>query len=326
VDVARFKSEFLADYWSRHGLSRHARAMSEAHDLARIGSRFAPLSNWIANAPLVRRLNEHVLGVDRRRRLPAFVRTPLAERVAPVTEPDAVLFTDTFTNYYDPEIGLAAIAVLNAASVRVGLAGNVCCGRPKISKGVLADAKALAAENVRRLYPHVAAGRQVIFCEPSCLSAVREDAPDLLRGEAQRRARTVAAGCVLFEQIADRLAPRLGFTSGPPAVLLHGHCHQKAMGLLAPARALLSRLPGTTVIDLNAGCCGMAGSFGYAREHFEVSHAIAEQRLLPAIRQKTPGTIVVAAGTSCRHQVLDFAGETAVHPAVLMAAHLDRRR
>ncbi len=323
VDVARFKSEFLADYWSRHGLSRHARVMSDAHNLARLGSRFAPMSNWIANAPIVRRLNEKILGVDRRRRVPQFVRTPLERRVVPVENPDAVLFTDTFTNYYDPEIGLAALRVLGSAGMSVGLAGNVCCGRPKISKGVLDDARAMAAENVNRLYPHVAAGRQVIFCEPSCLSAVREDAPDLLRGEAQRRARAVAAGCVLFEEAADQLSSRLAFTPGPPIVLLHGHCHQKSMGLLAPAKSLLSRLPGTTVVDSNAGCCGMAGSFGYAREHFDVSRTIAERRLLPAIREKSPGTVVVAAGTSCRHQVLDLAGETAIHPAVLIAAHVE---
>jgi FAD/FMN-containing dehydrogenase/Fe-S oxidoreductase len=325
VDVARFKSEFLADYWSRHGLSRHARAMSDAHNLARMGSRFAPVSNWIANVSIVRRLNETVLGIDRRRRVPPFVQKPLERRVQPVAHPDAVLFTDTFTNYYDPEIGLAALRVLGAAGMHVGLAGNVCCGRPKISKGVLDDARALAAENVNRLYPHVAAGRQIIFCEPSCLSAVREDSPDLLRGEAQRRARTVAAGCVLFEEAVDQVSGRLMFVSGPPAVLLHGHCHQKSMGLVAPARALLARLPGTTVVDSNAGCCGMAGSFGYAREHFDVSRAIAERHLLPAIRQKAPGTVVVAAGTSCRHQVLDLAGETAVHPAVLVAAHLETR-
>jgi FAD/FMN-containing dehydrogenase/Fe-S oxidoreductase len=323
VDVARFKSEFLADFWSRHGLSRHAQAMSDAHELARIGSRFAPVSNWIANAPLVRRLNEKLIGVDRRRRVPSFARTPLERRVPPVSNPDAVLFTDTFTNYYDPEIGLAALTVLSASGLHVGLAGNVCCGRPKISKGVLDDARVLAAENVNRLYPHVTAGRQVIFCEPSCLSAVREDAPDLLRGEAQHRARTVAAGCVLFEEAADQIAPRLILTSGPPTILLHGHCHQKSMGLLAPAKALLSRLPGTSVVDSNAGCCGMAGSFGYAQEHFEISRSIAERRLLPAIRDKAPGTVVVASGTSCRHQVLDLAGETALHPAVLVAAHLD---
>jgi Fe-S oxidoreductase/FAD/FMN-containing dehydrogenase len=323
VDVARFKSEFLADYWSRHGLSRHARAMSDAHALARIGSRFAPLSNWIANAPVVRRLNERVLGVDRRRRPPAFARTPLERRVPPVKDPEAVLFSDTFTNYFEPDIGLAALTVLKAGGLEVGLAGNVCCGRPKISKGVLADARALAAENVNRLYPHVDAGRRIIFCEPSCLSAVREDAPDLLRGDARRRARIVAGGCVLFEQVADQLAGQLTFTSGPPAILLHGHCHQKAMGLLGPAKTLLSRLPRTTVVESNAGCCGMAGSFGYARDHFDISRAIAEQRLLPAIRQRAPGTVIVATGTSCRHQVRDLTGEMAVHPAIVIASHLD---
>lgn len=323
VDVARFKSEFLADYWSRHGLSRHARVMSDAHAIARLGSRFAPFANWIAGMPVARRLNEQLLGIDRRRPLPRFAARPLDRRVAAVREPHAVLFTDTFTNYYDPEIGQAALAVLGAAGLRVGLAGNVCCGRPKISKGVLADARALAAENVNRLHPHAAAGRSIVFCEPSCLSAICEDAPDLLRGEARRRARDVGAQCVLFEEAAGRVAHCLAFRAGPPAVLLHGHCHQKSMGRLEPARALLGRLPGSVIIDSGAGCCGMAGSFGYAREHFDVSRTIAERRLLPAIRDKAPGTVVVASGTSCRHQVHDLAGERAVHPAVLLAAHLE---
>jgi FAD/FMN-containing dehydrogenase/Fe-S oxidoreductase len=323
VDVARFKSEFLSDYWSRHGLSRHARAMSDAHRLARLGSRFAPVSNWIANAPLMRRVNERLIGIDRRRHVPAFTNRPLTDRAAPVDDPDDVLFNDTFTNYYDPEIGLAAIRVLNAGGVRLGLAGNVCCGRPKISKGVLDDARALAAANVERLYPHVVRGRRVVFCEPSCLSAVREDAPDLLRGEMQRRARTIAASCVSFEQAASQLGDRLVLSSGPPAILLHGHCHEKSMGLVAHTRSLLSGLPGTTVLDSNAGCCGMAGSFGYAHEHFEISRTIAEQRLLPAIRQRPAGSVVVATGTSCRHQVLDLAGEAALHPAMLIERHLE---
>jgi Fe-S oxidoreductase len=208
----------------------------------------------------------------------------------------------------------------------VGLAGNVCCGRPKISKGLLAEAARLAAANVERLYPHAAAGRRVVFCEPSCLSAVKEDAPDLLRGEAQQRARVVAEACVLFEELAASVANRLTLSAGPPAVLLHGHCHQRAMGLVAPAIALLSRLPGSIVAAPDHGCCGMAGSFGYAAEHYEVSRAIAERRLLPAVRAKAAGTVVVAAGTSCRHQLRDLAGETALHPAVLMAAHLEERR
>jgi Fe-S oxidoreductase len=323
VDVARFKSEFLAAYWMRHGISRHARLMGDAHRIAKLGSRTAPVSNWLARTAVARRANERVFGIDRRRRPPAFARRPLTARATPASTPDVVLFADTFTNYYDPDIGLAAIDVLRAAGLRVGVAGDACCGRPKISKGLLGEAARLGARTVARLYPHASAGRRIVFCEPSCLSAVREDIPDLLRGEDQRRAREIARVSVLFEQVAAEAADRLSFRSGPPAVLLHGHCHQKSMGLVRPSAVLLSRLPGTAVIELDAGCCGMAGSFGYAREHFDVSRAIAERRLLPAIRQKPAGAVVVASGTSCRQQVSDFAGETALHPAVLLRRHLD---
>ncbi len=322
VDVARFKSEFLASYWARHGVSRHAWVMGRAHAIARLGSRTAPLSNWIANNTIVRRANEYLIGVDRRRRVPAFARRSLSRQVRPSDRPDIVLFADTFTNYYEPHIGLAAIAVLEAAGLRVGLAGDGCCGRPQISKGLLQDAALLAAETVNRLHPHAKAGRRIVFSEPSCLSAVREDIPDLVRGDTQRRAREVAAVSVSFEEVAESVSDRLSFTAGPAAVLLHGHCHQKSMGLVRPAAALLSRLPGTTVTDLDAGCCGMAGSFGYARDHFEVSRAIAERKLLPAIRHREPGAVVVASGSSCRHQVMDLAGEVALHPAVLLRDHL----
>ena len=149
-----------------------------------------------------------------------------------------------------------------------------------------------------------------MFLEPSCLSAVREDAPSLLRGDAARRARVVAGACVLFEEYLERewQAGRWRCRSrpGPSTVLLHGHCHQKSMGLVAPARALLSRIPSCTVVDLDAGCCGMAGSFGYAREHYDVSRLIGERRLLPAARALEDGAVLVAAGTSCRQQVARF--------------------
>jgi Fe-S oxidoreductase len=322
VDVARFKSEFLSDYWRRHGTPFQARALGNIHTLAAWASRFAPLSNWVINNPLVRRLNERLLGVDRRRRLPAFRRRTLS-RLAPQLDEscDVVLFNDTFTNHCDPAIGLASIDVLRAAGFRVGIVRHSCCGRPQISKGLLANARALTMRTVEELHPHVAAGRKIAFCEPSCLSAMREDVPSLQRGEEQRKAREVANACFLFEELVET-APLLKLKAGPPAILLHGHCHQKSMGLLAPARSLLSRIPGSTLVDLDAGCCGMAGSFGYAREHFEVSRQIGERRLLPAVRQKAPGTVVVASGTSCRHQVKDFTGENAVHPAILLQSLL----
>jgi FAD/FMN-containing dehydrogenase/Fe-S oxidoreductase len=322
VDVARFKSEFLADYWRRHGTALHARALGQARRAAEWGSRLAPLSNWIVNSGLGRRLNERVLGIDRRRTLPEFERNTfarLAQDRPQAVSPDVLLFNDTFTNHYDPEIGIAALDVLLAAGLRPALAPNRCCGRPQISKGLLDDARAMASRNTELLFAEANAGRPLIFCEPSCLSAIREDAPALLRGEARRRAEVVARSAVLFEEFVAGRISTLPLKAGPKTILFHGHCHQKSMSLAAPAKALLSAIPNTTVVDLDAGCCGMAGSFGYAREHYEVSRAIGERKLFPAVRNKPAGAVVVAAGTSCRHQIADFAGESAVHPAVLIA-------
>ena len=166
-----------------------------------------------------------------------------------------------------------------------------------------------------------------MFVEPSCLSAVREDAPDLLRGTLREKARVVARHAVLFEEYLEREVgagrATLPLAGGPSEVLLHGHCHQQSMGLGAPAAALLRRIPGATVIDLDAGCCGMAGSFGYACEHYDVSQAIGERKLLPAARALPAGAVLVAAGTSCRHQVAHFTGVQAVHPAVLIRSLLE---
>jgi FAD/FMN-containing dehydrogenase/Fe-S oxidoreductase len=319
VDVARFKSEFLSDYWQRHGTPLEARVLGNVSSLAVWGSRFAPLSNWIAGTGAVRRLNERLLGVDHRRRLPQFKRQTL-RHLAPVEDghADALLFNDTFTNHYDPEIGLAALRVMRRAGLRMRLAPNQCCGRPQISKGLLADAREMATRNTDALHADAVAGRPIVFCEPSCLSAVREDAPALLRGESRRRAEQVAAASVLFEEFASTLMERLTLRPGPSSVLLHGHCHQKSMGLVGPAKTMLSHIPGASVVDLDAGCCGMAGSFGYAHDHYDVSRAIGERKLFPAVRKKGDGAVVVAAGTSCRHQIADFTGETAIHPAVLL--------
>jgi len=128
----------------------------------------------------------------------------------------------------------------------------------------------------------------------------------------------VARASVLFEEFLTARATTLALANGPRTILLHGHCHQKSMGLLAPAKTLLSRIPGATVVDIDAGCCGMAGSFGYAKDHYDVSRAIGERKLFPAVRGKGADAVVVAAGTSCRHQIHDFTGESAVHPAVLL--------
>jgi FAD/FMN-containing dehydrogenase/Fe-S oxidoreductase len=238
------------------------------------------------------------------------------------SDPGVALFGDTFTRYYHPEVGLAGAAVLAAAGFRVTLAPNTCCGRPMISQGLLDDARKQAAINTDRLHPLADRGHPLVFFEPSCLSAVREDAPALLRGDAQRRARAVADRAFLFEAFleAECQAGRahLHLNAGPSRILLHGHCHQKAMGLVPSARSLLSRVPDVRVVDLDAGCCGMAGSCGYMRDHYEISRAIGERRLLPAARAMSAGDVLVASGMSCRHQIADFAGVRAVHAAELL--------
>jgi FAD/FMN-containing dehydrogenase/Fe-S oxidoreductase len=330
VDVARYKSEFLAGYWDRHGMSAAAHAFGDGHSAAAWGSRFAPLSNTIANSSLGRWAAEKLVGLDRRRSLPVWASQTLRKRIKPVTsnqEPvTALLFADTFTNYADPEIGLAAIDVLSASGISTHLAPNVCCGRPLISQGRLPEARKLAAANVHALYDAVDHGHTIVFVEPSCLSAVREDAPDLLRGELQRRARVIAKHSMLFEEFLETECAggraTLALKPGPSNILLHPHCHQRSMGLAAPAKALLSRIPDTTVVDLEAGCCGMAGSFGYTTDHYDVSCAIGERKLLPAARSLQVGSVLVAGGTSCRHQVADLAGVTAMHPAILLRSLL----
>jgi Fe-S oxidoreductase len=239
-----------------------------------------------------------------------------------------VLFADTFTNFYHPEIGMAAADVLDAAGVSVRLVPHQCCGRPLISQGLLDEARQLAAANAATLFDAASRGEQIVFLEPSCLSAVREDAPSLLRGDLQRKAEVVGRASVLFEEFLDsglkdgRLS--LPLNAGPSTILFHGHCHQKSMGLAKPAHALLSRIPSAAVVDLDAGCCGMAGSFGYGRDHYDVSQAIGERKLLPAARGMKPGDVLVAAGTSCREQVKHFTGVRAQHPAELLRSVLDR--
>jgi Fe-S oxidoreductase len=326
VDVARFKGEFLADYWRRHGTPIGTRALGHVHRLAKWGSRSAPLSNRVAASSPVRWLTERVLGIDRRRTLPAWSRRTFSSVFRQHQEPGAPgrcvhLFRDTFTEYFTPEIGQAAQRVLERTGFNVGLAPNVCCGRPLISQGLLEPARKQAELNARALYSHDPAPCPVVFLEPSCLSAVREDAPALLRGELREQALQLANRSVLFEELIGRegtAALRLG--AGPRAVLLHGHCHQKAMGLLAPAVDLLSRIPGARVVDLDAGCCGMAGSFGY--RHFDLSRQIGERRLFPAVRERDKDAVVVASGVSCRHQLSDFTGARALHPAELLLSLL----
>jgi Fe-S oxidoreductase len=323
--MARFKSEFLADFWSRHGTPWRAKALGNIHKLSIWGSRFAPISNWIAGSLPSRWVNDKLLALDQRRALPPWKRQTFEKWLARNPRQQGggssiTLFNDTFTNHYEPEIGVSALEILERGGGSVNVVRPGCCGRPLISQGLLEEARAHAATVVESLFPIASRGENILFCEPSCLSALKEDAPSLLRGDQQQKARVVAKACRLFEDFASQLD--LPLRAGPSKILLHGHCHQKSMDLVPATMALLSRIPSCSVVDIDAGCCGMAGSFGYMKGHYDVSSTIANRRLLPAVRAMKSGEALVAPGTSCRRQLLEFSGAKAVHPATLIRSLL----
>jgi Fe-S oxidoreductase len=231
-----------------------------------------------------------------------------------------VLLDDCFTTYNNPEVGIAAVRVLEAAGYRVELAGLRCCGRPAISKGLLTLGRELARENVARLLPHARRGVPILGCEPSCLVTLLDEYRDFRLGsEAEEVAR---ASSLVEDFVADpQRAGGLAFQPREGSVLLHGHCQQKAVIGTAGALAALRRIPGMEVKELDSGCCGMAGSFGYERGHYDVSAALANRVLIPAVRAN-PAARLAAAGFSCRSQVHGLAGIAALHPIEILAEQL----
>jgi Fe-S oxidoreductase len=326
VDMARLKTEFLARYYEAHGIPWRARLFGHSATLNRMA--VGPLAG-VAAALLSRPAVKRALGVAPERTLPRPARQSFAAwwrrrggSDSPAMAPAdrrVVLLIDPFTNYNYPEIGVAAVAVLEAFGLRVD-ARAIDDGRALISKGLLAGAKKAAERTVRALRPLAEAGLPLVGLEPSSLLTLRDEYFHLLPGDG--RVEVVARQAWTFEEYVDRLAAardlRLLFADRPRRVLLHGHCHQKALVGTGPARRALALPPGTVVEEVDSGCCGMAGSFGYEAEHYAISLQMAERRLLPAVRAAGAATIVVAAGVSCRQQIAHGAGRPALHPAQML--------
>jgi FAD/FMN-containing dehydrogenase/Fe-S oxidoreductase len=327
VDMAKLKAETLYQQSRSRPLPLGAVLMGRVHELNAIGSATAPLSNWLAGLPAVRWLNETLLGIDRRRALPVFHRDHFRRwfrrHEAPPsagTRGEVIVLDDCFTTYNEPAVGAAAVAVLEAAGYRVRLAGIPCCGRAAISKGLLDLARDLARESVARLVEPASRGVPILGCEPSCLLTLVDEYRDFRLGPD---AAVVAAACRLVDAfVADRQAvPELDLAPRPGRVLLHGHCHQKALVGTAATRAALRRIPEIALTELDSGCCGMAGSFGYEKGHYEVSAALANRVILPALAAD-PGATLAAPGFSCRSQIHGLARVRAWHPIELIAGQL----
>jgi len=326
VDMAKIKYEFLAHYQAEHGTPLRSRFFGNIYALSDLAHWFAPLLNPALKLPPIRWLNEKALGIARQRILPPFAARSFRDWYrgghdrADGRQKSVVLFTDTFTNFNHPEIGAAAVKVLEAAGYEVLLANHGCCGRPMISKGLLDQAKAAAARNVNALADFAGRGMPIVGLEPSCLLTLRDEYLDLLPDDP--RAKQVAEKTLLIEEFLSSLAVRgelhLRWKAEARRVLVHGHCYQKALTGTGPLLQML-RLPGWEVSEINSGCCGMAGSFGYEAEHYGISQTIGEERLFPAVRSADPDTMIAASGMSCRHQIEGGTGRTPRHPIQLLA-------
>ena len=289
--------------------------------ISRLASAFTPFSNWFANTALNRWLMDRFIGIDKRRQLPQFSRQTFSSWFAKrqhkhVGDKGQVLFfNDTFVEYNEPHIGMAAVLILENAGYEVLLAKQRgCCGRPLISKGFLKLAKARVRENIASLTPYAEQGIPIVGIEPSCMLTFKDDYLDLYDAPQVGMVADhvfMLEDFLLKEHQSGNL--KMNFTGKEKQILVHGHCHQKALVGMAATLQILNMPPGYSATEINSGCCGMAGSFGYEKEHYEVSRQVGQERLFDVVDEAGPEVEIAAVGTSCRHQIADFTERKARH-------------
>jgi Fe-S oxidoreductase len=320
--MAKLKYEFIAQYYEKHGRPFRAWLFGNIEMINRVGCLFAPLSNWIAKAPPSRAMMDFV-GIAPDRNLPPFAGRTFerwfGRRHGKSFDKKVVLFADTYLNYNYPSIGFAATEVLEVAGFEVLLADKRCCGRPMLTGGMMSEVKKNAAYNVDRLSEYARDGYEVVGFEPSCVSMLTDDYNDLIPGEETR---LVAEHSHTFENFISKLNKdgnlSMKFTDKEKTILVHGHCHQKALWGIGPSLDVLNLPPGYSATAIDSACCGMAGAFGYEKEHYDISLKIGEQRLLRVVREADPSVEIAAAGLSCREQIAQTTGRTARHPAEIL--------
>ena len=308
VDMARMKIEALAARVAKQGVGLRARVVAELPRYAPAAARLAPLVNLRNRVPLLRRLGERMLGLSAARPLPAWGKPFRHTPAEPAPRGDVLLFADTFNRYFEPENLRAAVRVLAAAGYRAVLPPGrpVCCGRTYLSAGMVDRAR----EEARRTLAALAGTMPVVGLEPSCLLTLRDELPSLLPGV---EAKALADRAVLLSEFLVREGIKLPLRALDTRAHVHGHCHQKAFGAFPDALAALRGVPVLDVKPIASSCCGMAGAFGYQSETQGESRAMAEAGLLPAVRAAGEADLIVADGTSCRHQIRDLSGREAVH-------------
>jgi Fe-S oxidoreductase len=333
VDIAKLKAEFLQHYYDSHGVPLRSRLVAGFADGARLASVFPGIYNAVFQTPWIRKTFNRIVGFHPERTLPKVNRVTLRHwfknrsslQPAGKRNGRVHLFCDEFTNYNDLDAGIAAVELLELLGYEVVLPRHVESGRASLSKGLIRRARSFAEENVRLLSPVVSESEPLIGIEPSAILGFRDEYPVLVAPPLRESARALAPHCLLLDEFiareadAGRITAAL-FTDRPQAIHLHGHCHQKATASLDPTIRMLSLPKNFTVKIIPSGCCGMAGSFGYEAEHYDVSMKVGELVLFPAVRKLDGDSVVAAPGTSCRHQIHDGTKRKALHPAEILRA------
>jgi FAD/FMN-containing dehydrogenase/Fe-S oxidoreductase len=318
VDVASMKTEVLYQMGKRHGFSLRQRAAGHIRRQLALAALLPSLYNAAAGTRLARSA-AGLAGIDPRRSLPRVAKKTFSRRFPDLPQgagpAEIALFNDTWNEYQRPQVGVGAVRLFAAAGAKIHLPRVFCCGRPMLSEGLIDEARRNARRNLEVLYPLIERGVPLVGLEPSCILTVRDDYKKLLPDD--ERVERLAGATRLFEEALLELDAELPLREGSP-VLLHGHCHQKALVGTGPTEGALALAPGADVEVVDSGCCGMAGLFGYEKGHYEVSMKMGERRLFPAVRGAEERA-VVAPGTSCREQILDGSGRRALHPAEYLA-------
>lgn len=332
VDMAKFKSEFLYHYQEKHGYSLRNRLFGNIAHLNSWTSPFARVFNQLTRWSSVKKGLEWI-GISPQRHLPPLAIQRFSKWFENYRQPTGlnrvvILLNDTFTQFNHPEVGQSAVRLLNAMGNFVILPPWKCCGRPAFSKGLLSTSRKQAIQLIEHLWPYAQPGYPIIGLEPSCLLTLRDDYSSLIQaqGEQEQKLNQILSQCLTLDEYLarslDQNAFRLLFKQDKRNIKLHGHCYQKALVGMQPTLKVLESVPGFSVEEIPSGCCGMAGSFGYEKEHETLSMQIGELRLFPAIRSGDGSDWIIASGFSCRHQIKDGTQRKALHLAEALALHL----
>ena len=332
VDMAKLKYEFLNSYHKSHGHNLKNRFFGNVSTLSKMGVMFAPISNWMMRTKISKLLLEKIIGIDKRRSLPEFKSQTFVQwfdsrNISNTTARigQVVLYPDTTTNYNHPELGIATVTILEKLGYEVIVPNLKCCGRPKLSNGMLDSAKQDIDINISEIHPYISNGAKLIGIEPSCILGFVSDFPDL--ASDKKKAAEISKNTMLIEEffLHHFNTEKNVVFSNPPQhqrALFHGHCHQKALVGTSPAMQLLNKIPGLETTEINSGCCGMAGSFGFDKDHFDISMDIGEMTLFPTIRKESEDILIISEGVSCRQQIQEGTNRNSKHLVQVLAEYL----